>query len=105
MTNQAPYKTMGFCATCERYTEHHCSRCQEHDTAMLPRVDLALVKEVQDLRAQNERLVAEKVLLTARLANISDFTLDGLNRYGAEREMLQQIDAALNGDYDPEGLE
>lgn len=95
MTN-VPYKTMGFCATCERYTVHTCQRCQEHDMAMLPRVDLALVQEVQRLRA-------EKVLLLERLANISDFTFNGLNQSGAALKWLEEIEKTLNGDYDEGG--
>lgn len=28
MTDQAPFKTMGFCATCQRHTRHVCAKCQ-----------------------------------------------------------------------------
>lgn len=85
MTN-VPYKTMGFCATCERYTEHHCSRCAEHDTAMLPQVDLALVAEVQKLRQQ----VADMQLELDARANI-------LNR--AVTAKLHKFPAELGNDW------
>lgn len=58
-------KVISYCPT-HGHTAFVCLKCQtdaqaqrEHDTAMLPQVDLALVSEVQRLRAENERLTNE----------------------------------------------
>lgn len=93
-----PYKTMGFCATCERYTEHVCAKCRDteatlgasHDTAMLPRVDLALVAEVQDLRAENAALSRER----------DEENRQKRNLYGAWVLTLEQLAMALKVEWE-----
>lgn len=61
------FETYGFCATCERYTHHQCTVCAEKQA--IPG-DLALIKEVQALRAENERLRTDNKMLRKEMDGI-----------------------------------
>lgn len=66
MSDHAPFKTMGFCPTCERYTPHQCAKCQ-------PAPD----SEVERLRAENAELRVDYGEILDNLQAAADMFDDG----------------------------
>ena len=91
---ETPFKTMGFCPTCERYTAHVCAKCQS--PAPDPQAEIAALRAERDaLKRERDQFFNEALELSFHIIDISNLAFEGLIGLRTDTKALLQAIADL----------